>query len=248
MNKSVVRLWWGDKNRNDHRKKNRLLMEQTLRLVMNDKHQVPFVTYVCGQDNYDYLKSEGLENLSLVTKNPRLDIPVEIDAQHRLYLCDIAMKDFNEIICVNWDCRLVNPFTDNVWTILRKKEPLQAALICSKRRKAYKLPMVHTRGEDGHIFALDGFLYLRDPTLPQNILKLLDDPEIKNKWTPEALVSTYIDYINGKWIGLQKYYELYEPDCFFGGRLSVWKHATKKKNIVFAWQRYFKTLVDVSAK
>jgi len=236
-----MRMWWGDRKQKGHRASNRKDMETTLNCVMNDKYQVPFVTYVCGKDNYDYLKSKGLEDLVLVTEEPRLDIPVELDAQHRLYLCDIAMQDFREIICVNWDCRLVRPFTDNAWTQLRKKEAIQASLI----GKSNKVVFLKSRGEDGHIFSIDGFLYLRDYTLPKKILKLLDDPDVPHKWTSESLISIYLDRLHGGWIGPQRYYELYEPDCFYAGRLGLWKCRTKK-NICFAYQRHYKWKQDIS--
>lgn len=233
MSKSVIRLWWGDKNRNNPRRNKRRMLEKTLKLVLNDKYQVPFVTYVYGKDNYNYLKSEGVDNLVLVNNDPRPRKEPNTDCLHRLDLCDVAMCDFQEIICANWSCRLVKPFSNKkVWDTLENKESIQAALVAPKLKK----DLVNTRGDQGNIFCIDGFLYLRDRTLPKKILKMLDDPDIINKWTCESLISHYLDkIIHNEWIGLDRYFDLYEPNCFLAGRTAVFRYK-KRKSHVFAFR------------
>ena len=260
--KSVIRLWWGECHKDYDRYKNRLMLETTMKCVLNDKYQVPFVTYVLGRDNYDYLKSQGLEDLVLV--NPdiySLRPEHKRNAIQRLDLCEIALQDFDEIICVNWDCRLVKPWTDETWSLLGEKETIQTALTESKRRAARDRPMLSTRGNQNHIYSLDGFLYLRDKTMPSKVLAMLDEPYVINKWTPESLISHYLDKIHGGWIGIEEYWKLYEPECFYAGRCAAFKAIKRNKigrrsigddvmwdkigkrplnNIQFSFQTYFK--------
>jgi len=34
---------------------------------------------------------------------------------HRLHILERAIQDFEEIVLMNWNCRLIKPFPDNFW-------------------------------------------------------------------------------------------------------------------------------------
>jgi len=227
VTKSIIRPWWGSRDRTDNPRlrRNRRLMEHTLRCVLSDTYQVPFVTYVFGKDNYKFLKSEGLEDLILVNDDPNPRNSYKRNYIHRLDICHAALEDFDQIVCVNWNCRLIKPFPDDFWDQLNKKESLQAPLIKTR------VNILKSReGKANRIFPNDAFIYMRDKSLPNKLLDVLNWDNVSNKWTAESLMAHYLDHKHNGWIGTGKYYDLYEPD-FIVSRGSVFKN--KKENVCF---------------
>ena len=232
MKKALIRPLWGDFSLNDGFAKNRALILKTIDLVLNDKYAAPFWVYVCGEDNYKFLtKTKGLKNVVMVSKDSTLRAPKDCYL-NRLDICNAAMEDFDEIVCLNWNCRFVKPFDTGFWDQLSKKEEIQAPLIKTRIR------IVKSRvGREARIFPNDSFLYLRSKQELNNVMDVKYWDGVSSKWTSESLIAHYLDRKHEGWIGVKRYSELYEPDVVHVDRVGM----IRKESPFLITNKAFKT-------
>jgi hypothetical protein len=126
--------------------------------------------------------------------------------RYKLDVYKYAMQDFDEIVYLDWDCNLIANLNENFWDDLGKKDVIQGCLY--RWRKAV-CKWRDIRHDQSYIIN-NGFLYIRDKTIPQNIINEWEKRKTKND---EEITSFYIDKVAGGWKGETFWKEHFEPEC-----------------------------------
>jgi hypothetical protein len=164
-----------------------------------------FVTYVYGESNKKILDDLGLENV-LLNKSPYV-LRYKQSYCHKLYAFETMMKDFDEIVFLDWDTKLIKELPDDFWEKLNEKEAFQASLW------RYKTPKIkHRKGKANKFCPAGGFVYMRDKTIPKRLIELWKTGP--NSWSEEPSFALLTDEMSGGWGGIVKYRELFEPECY----------------------------------
>ena len=192
---------------------------------IREKLMEPFVTYVFGKDNFDYIKSLNLE-CELIDEDPY----VYQNSRHKLEALKYAMQDFDEIVFMDWDTKPCKKMDENFWNILNKKGVIQSSLW------HFRTPKINYRENymDNKNIPAGAFIYIRDKTIP---CKLIDAwSELGNKWSPEPSLAKVTDDMMGKWKDIYEYWKLYEPEVYHT-KCSPYKrlddYTKDKENIYF---------------
>jgi len=179
-----------------------------------------FITYVFGEDNLKKLNSQGVDNCVLLTKEPFAFDLVENQYRNKLQVWKQAMEDFDEIVFLDWDCRPNKRLPIDYWKKFEEKESFQACLGIYKQTKCY------WRKEDRRKVPNAGYCYIRDKTIPDKIIKAWE--ENTNKVSCEPAIALYLDQLHGGWIGIEKYWELYDPEsCRLRSQQEFYKDRVK---------------------
>lgn len=94
------------------------------------------VVYVWGMDTQLHLKKLGYET-RLVT-DTRFDEQTSTEYGRKLVAMDMALKEFGEVLLMDWDCHILRPLDDNFYGMLSEKET-QCPLYCQHKRTVYSL-------------------------------------------------------------------------------------------------------------
>lgn len=202
--RAFVRALWGiydDSNRLVRRRKQ---MDGDMTRIKCNKFAPPCVVYVFGEDNFKHAKTFGFDCV-LIDKNPApFDLVLE-QYRHKLEVLRYAMEEdgYDEIMFVDWDCIPKKQIPSDFWDVLGQKEIIQANLQLYRRRKA-----TWRKGEMRKI-PNAGFLYLRDKNLPSKIIEKWEAIQGPSAEPPLAKLTD--EMIDG-WQGIDKYWELFEPN------------------------------------
>ena len=226
MKRAFIRALWGiydDSNRLLARRKR---MDSDMRGIKKNRFNEPFIVYVFGKDNYKHALTFGF-NCVLVDENPSpFDLLTE-QYRHKLEILKYAMEEdgYDEIMFVDWDCIPNKKIPVDFWDVMGKKEIIQANLQLYKRRKAT------WREKDMRKIPNAGFLYLRDKSLPSKIIEKWEEIHGPSAEPPLAKLT---DEMTGGWQGIDKYWELFEPDFCNLHKMSVYpQEKIDTKNVCF---------------
>jgi len=175
---------------------------------LKDEFSIPFVTYVMGRDNYEFLLKMGVENVVLVDERPVIYSPLNKRVWwHKLDILKYAMEEdgYDEIVYLDWDCYLIKELPDDFWERLNQKEHFQACLMKYKRGK---ILTERARGAQSTV-PNGGFVYIKGQDVPEKIISFRNVGS--NKWLDEAAYAKYLDDYCGGWCGVQEYAEKFEP-------------------------------------
>jgi len=223
MKKSFIRGLWGIYSDENDLIKRRYKMDSDIKNTLTNKYSPPSVTYVFGEDNFNYLKSLGVEDLKLICKEPYLFNLSKQQYRHKLEIYRMAMEDFDEFVYIDWDCSAKRKLPDDFWEKMGEKEYMQANLQQYKRIKCL------WRQEDSRKVPNGGFLYIRDKKFPDEIIDCWENKTKGN--SDEPAIARALDERNGGWIGTEKYFELHEPIFCDLWKFSAFdKKALKAKN------------------
>lgn len=162
-----------------------------------------FVVYAMGEENERNLLRLGL-TVEMVDR-----LPVIYERKNfyrnRMVLWVEAMKAFDEVIFLDWDCYPVKPIPVDLWDRLAQKSEIQAPLYM------YKTPRCPWRtGMDAHLVPNGGWVYLRRKDAPQRIFQHWDRfPDID---LDESVMASWMDQ-EYQWSGSVDYYRRFEPYC-----------------------------------
>jgi len=223
MRRAFIRGIWGDISPEGIRKGK---LYNDIQLIKNNPYTEPFVTYVFGRDNYQQLTSENFD-CKLIDESPiRYDMKTQF-YRHKLDILYEAMQDFDEIVFLDWDCRPIAKLPADFWDVMGEKAPFQANLFQYRTKKCL------WRTEDWRKVCNGGFLYIRDAKIAKdfkdNYRELLEwvfvqkEARIKLgkelRFREEALIfddepsiTKWVDDYLGGWKGVDKYWELFEPN------------------------------------
>jgi hypothetical protein len=186
----------------------------------------PFVTYVFGKENQEYLTSLGFEARLINERSVIWDMETEL-YRHKLDIFKAAMDDFDEIVFLDWDCVPTKAIPDDFWDVMNKKAPFQANLFQYRTKKCLWRDIDYRKVTNG------GFIYLRDKHIAQAFIDnwtefyyWVKDQELKRKtqgkllrfreraliFDDEPAMSKYVDDYAGGWKGEDYYWDNFEPD------------------------------------
>lgn len=214
MQKVFIRALWGDlsvesRKYSERRKK----MDSDIELVQLNPYAVPFKALVFGKDNYKYLLSKGVDCVKISDRPYVWDNPETYHQYgHKLYALEYAMRFYDEVIFLDWDCIAVKPLPDNFWDQFHKKHVIQAIL------RGYKSPKCRWRGKiDSRKRCCASFIYCRDRTIAHIMMDKWLNYEIDKKskqLSEEQIMSLCTDEMIGGWKGKEAYWKNFEPECF----------------------------------
>ena len=165
MKRAFVRGLWGIYSNENDLIKRRYKMDFDIKDTIKNKYSPPSVTYVYGEENFNYLKNLGVRKLKLVSKDPFKYNLSKHQYRHKLDIYKMAMEDYKEIVYIDWDCVAQKKLPNDFWGQMGKKEYCQANL------QQYKRVQCRWRGRsDRRKLPNGGFLYIRDKTFPDEII------------------------------------------------------------------------------
>jgi len=190
MSRSFIRVLFGDYSETKY-PFHRGVIDGHIKNRLKDKYSHPFVSYVMGSDNFKVLTDLGLDCV-LVDEKPLL---IKHALVHKIIGLEAALKDFDEVVLLDWDCAPTAPLTDNFWDVLNSKDVIQCPM--------YKCPRAvntwRSRRIPPKLLSAGFFVYMRDKEIPGKLLKWINDTELINRWSDETYYSKYIDDLMGGW-------------------------------------------------
>jgi len=229
MKRAFIRGLWGIYSKKDDLIKRRYKMDYDVKNTVRNKFSPPSVTYVYGQENFDHLKSLGVEDLKLVSKDPFAFNLSKHQYRHKLEIYKMAMEEYDEIIYIDWDCAAKRKLPNDLWDQMGKKDYCQANLQQYKR-----IQCRWRKGKDTRKLPNGGFLYIRDKKFPDEIIDCWEN-KVKGN-SDEPAIARAMDIRSGGWMGPEKYWELHEPIYCNLWSFSAFNKAylkQKKKNLCF---------------
>lgn len=246
MRRGFVRILWGDFLKEDlpylsdlekeydfkFSIDNKILVRRfkidiDIKKCMEQKFISLFTVYTFGEKNHKQLLDMGIKSV-LIHKEPYKYHPIKGIYKHKIYAHQYMMNDFDEIVFLDWDTYLTKPLYDGFWECLGKKETLQASL------GSYKTPRISYRTEQyaNRLIPTGAFVYMRDKSIPDKLTKYNNAP---NGWSCEPAMAMLTDEMMGGWKGIEKYWELFEPEFYTCVKTTPYKFLKKftKPNLCF---------------
>ena len=225
LNRGFIKTLWGVYKK-ERRFKHRLSINDHFDFLKLNPYEQPFIAMVFGEDNYKQLIDLGF-NCRLVDKRPVVWDMEKEQFRHKLEALKCGMQIFDEMVYLDWDTQLIKPFPDNFWDVLNEKAPIQASL------RQYFQPRIKWREEDKRKVPCAAFIYLRDKTIPDKLIKIWE--EIGRPWSEETVLMKYIENLMGGWKGIDEYWKNFEPEFFHleGGCKIYTDEMLKTKNNIY---------------
>ena len=219
MKRSFIRVLWGeqpdpyynfkcidkpDEKALDLKLRRRIKINKDIQKTLKRSLQIPFITYVFGEKNYQQLIDLNLP-CKLIDKD--FDLFGRHSYKHKLKAFVSAMEDFDEIIFLDWDTKLKKELPNDFWNQMYQKDIFQASLW------RYTKPKIkHRQGKANKYTPAGGFVYMREKYIPNRLLEL--HAQGPNKWSEEPSYALFTDELTEGWKGLEKYWERFEPECY----------------------------------
>ena len=136
---------------------------------------------------------------------------------------------YDELVYLDWDCEPLKEMPSDFWDKLGKKEVIQANLQFYRRRKCY------WRDDTGiRKVSNGGFVYMRGRNVPDALMKAWESLDEAHKFWDEIAISKLVDNIYGCWPGLEKYWELFEPEfCNLKKKSAFAEEQVNSKDVSF---------------
>lgn len=191
-----------------------------VRRALDRPYRFPFVTYVFGRQNLEFLTSLGVR-AKLLAEEPLVnwrgqDGPVDTQYgrvaygvsawRHKLAIIRQALTEYRQVIWADWDTRALAPIPRDFWQRMQAGAPIQ---VCIRQYKRIKCPWRH---ECKRTLGSGAFIYCRDRSIVDRVLAINDE---NPGWDDEICIMRAIDEHSGGWHGLQAYRERgYNPWCY----------------------------------
>lgn len=223
MKRAFIRGIWGDITANGIRDGK---MGKDIQSIQDNPYNEPFEVIAFGQDNVDILMKKGFKVRMIDTCPVRYDMKTQL-YRHKLDILEYALRFYDEIVFLDWDCVPTAPLPDDFWDKMSSKAPFQANLFQYRTKKCL------WRDRDLRKVCNGGFLYIRDFQIAVDMVgnyielekwvadkkkeresrgKQLRFRELALTFDDEPAISKWVDDYMGGWPGEEKYWELFEPD------------------------------------
>ena len=219
-----IRTWWGDQQ-------DKWLEVPKIPLISSENE----IVYVWGKENLNKFKERGY-NCVLMEED---EFNGKSIYGKKLTVLNKALKEWGEVLMLDWDCCLSSPLDDNFYTMLSKK-PIQVPLYAHHKEPdialleaipdnhpilqsektyidlitnlesiALEIPKYHWKWNDNLIVPNFGCVYSRDINLGEDLIKIAKENNIKGLVEEFAMWK----YAN---CTLEEYIEQYHPDYVLG--------------------------------
>ena len=228
------------------------------------------IVYVWGKENEAMLKKRGFETRYVEEeKSPFAYEILELIYERKLIALDLALKEFGEVILLDWDCYILRPLDDNFYSELRKK-PIQCPLY-AQHPDCYDAlyesipknhPSLNNSNEsnkiENHLDIISrgflkwnwklgeslispnfGFFYSRDITIGKKLI----DIAVKNNI--EGCVEEHAMFIYAD-CTLDKYIEKYHPTCLLGVSDEALNTTTRIGKVQSNFNNYIKSKLKMN--
>jgi hypothetical protein len=185
------------------------------------------VVYVWGEDNQKILKDRGFDTRLV---NDEVEINENNTLIRKLIALDLGLKEFGEVLMLDWDCYILRPLDDNFYEYLSSK-PIQCPLYshCLSPFESF-IELDNTESKhwisfykyvDEYIKKYNwkynnmlvipnfGFFYSRDITIGESLLNIAIEYKLK------GLVDEIAMFIYSN-CSLDDYVERYHPNVLNG--------------------------------
>ena len=198
------------------------------------------VVYVWGKENEAMLKKRGFETRYVEEETSPFAYDVlELIYERKLIALDLALKEFGEVLMLDWDCYVLRPLDESFFKQLRKN-PVQVPLYIQhedcynvlyksipKDHFLFNIPEEqnqlenhlriitkgflkwHWKWENGLVSPNFGFVYSRDITLGEKLIKIAVDNDI------EGCVEEHATFLYAD-CSLDEYIKTYQPTVCYG--------------------------------
>lgn len=208
------------------------------------------IVYVWGKENEKFLIERGFETrLQKTDESNDLNFLIK-----KLISIDLALQEFDEILFLDWDCKILRPLDENFYKIVREnpiqcplyshyKDPMKAFLDFDtsgneKLIRFYKemdksLKKYSWEKDDMLIIPNFGFFYSRDKTIGKKLVQITNEYNLKGVVDE---ISLFI-YVN---CTLEEYIEKYVPKVVRG----VAEENTQTEFIISRVQKELNEYID----
>ena len=164
--------------------------------------------YIFGEENFKKITDMGFDTV-LIDKKPICWDMEKEQYRHKIEIWKYGLKDFDEVVFLDWDCVPLTTIPTDFWDVMSKGEKIRATIFM------YKLRRVFFRNGDARKVSSSTFVYMRGKEIAEEIIKVWE--EMGRPWQEEVALSKYIDNVNGGWKGIEDY-KKYEPGyhCLYG--------------------------------
>lgn len=215
MASGFVRVLWGtgDSSQWDTKLATRALNKtmEDVRSCVRRQRAVRGVTYVYGEDNFQYVQSLGFD-ARLLDKRPILYPSQDGMWRHKLEAIRVAMDDFDEIIYLDHDVQTrFRRVPRRLWRQLKHRAPLQSSL------RSYRRVKIGWRQQGRRLLPAGAFIYMRDRKIAE---RLVEVAKAQPTWTDEHCMAYVIDELDpylwssGVDAGIAKYGSTFAPYCY----------------------------------
>lgn len=221
----IIRMFWGDVYAMDNH-----YAKQIQRAKQDNLNEI---VYVLGKENYKFIKNLGYNAVLVSEDNYNKDLSSNhtfIDFKnlnHKLWLFEKALQEYNEIIFLDWDCRLIKPLDENFYNLVKNGGELQVPLyiypensldwMCETSSSEDFFPALKKNvikysynWKNHYIIPNTGFMYCRN----KNINLLAKSLNLKLETVPDEF-SVFV-YAQEKNYSLLKYIQNIEPQVILG--------------------------------
>lgn len=132
-------------------------------------------------------------------QGPDIHLPYGVSIwRHKLEAIFIALKAFDAVVWLDWDCRLARELPADFWETLAKGPELQAALTKYKHPKCKWRP----EGEARRYVPCGSWVYVRGL---ETAAKLLEMQQAEPRLYDEQIYAKYTDELQGGWKSPEAY-------------------------------------------
>jgi hypothetical protein len=226
----IIRTFWGDVNSMGNR-----YTDQITEAIGDNLNEI---VYIWGIDNFNYISNLGFD-CKLVSDEP-YDYSIASNHTlwdyrsliHKLKCIDMAVKDYGEIVFVDWDCRKLKDLDSEFYEILSNGNELQVPLYAYPK-PALKWLIDKTKNdstngffvklnefiqlysyefENNYIIPNTGFVYCRNGDITEKLLELCDIYKL------ESVPDEFAVMVYSKELGfsLNEYILNIEPNVIIG--------------------------------
>ena len=227
MKTSFIRGLWGVPKQDaiTRRTQDRYLIIPEVSNWKRDLGIIPFITYVFGTQNKEFLQGLGIEPI-VISNNP-IEWDVENNSwRHKLEIIRVALQEYEKIVWLDWDCYPKASLPNNFWDKISQGMQYKACL------KMHKRPCCNWRedSEAKRYIPSGSFIYIGDQKFGDRLI----DCYKKTVPTDEHAAAFLADELLGGWKGPHEYYRFFEPYCAQVRRCSFYPGDTaQKKEILF---------------
>jgi hypothetical protein len=183
--------------------------------------------YIFGEDNFKILTDKGFDTV-LIDKKPICWDMVNEQYRHKIEIWKYGLKDFDEIVFLDWDCVPCAPIPADFWDVMGSGAKIRSTIYMYVRKRLF------ARKGDERKLSASTFLYIRGKEQADEIIKTWE--RIGRPWQEELALSQYMDDINGGWKGYEDFRAKYEQPyhtLFFHYPAEYYKDVCAKNSIFY---------------